>query len=261
MPTVDRVRGRSVTASDLESLGKSAARLSETSGLSLTEAAIRTLEAESLNAEQIRRAVESCNIAAVNAKFAALRGDHRIVHIDGGPADPVTVIDALHATASAPGAHFVASEYGMPPVQEKHAQALGPVYAPDLPALRRKLSAAHEELLDMATGVEFRMEVKLAELQDCARRASREGASLCDLASAWTVHDPAIAKVAAQSLREEIPWGVKTAGAAVNPQHDVMLKFAAFAEVAREYHTVSEARRAVEAELAEVSGFLNRQLS
>jgi len=77
-------RGHSVSAHDLENLGKTAARLSETSGISLTEACTRTLDGEGLNQEQVRRAVEHANINAVNSKFASLRGDNRIVHLDHG---------------------------------------------------------------------------------------------------------------------------------------------------------------------------------
>ncbi len=116
MSTVSRAsRGRGVSAMELESLGKQAARLGETSGLSLTEACVRTLEHESLNAEQIRRAVEYANINAVNTKFASMRGVDRVVHIDGGPADPVTVMDALNAPTTAPRAQLADLEYSAAP--------------------------------------------------------------------------------------------------------------------------------------------------
>lgn len=253
-------RGRAVMASDLESLGKTAARLAETSGLSLTEAAVRTLEHAGLNAEQIRRAVEHANIHAVNAKFAQLRGDDRIVHIDGGPADPVTVIDALNATASAPGAHLMAVEYATAPAFEKKASRLPVAYDPDLPGLRRKLAAAHDELVDMCMGIEFRMEEKFAELEHAALRAAREGASLCDLTAAWFEVEPRMAKVAADALGRHIPWGTKTAGLRVSSAHPVMQEFEAFAKVAHEFQRASEARRLVEGQLAEVAGFLDSGL-
>lgn len=261
MSIVQRVRGRSVTASDLEAFGKTAARLSETSGLSLTEAMVRTLEHESLNAEQIRRAVEHCNISAVNSKFAQLRGDSRIVHIDGGPADPLTVIDALHASASAPGAHLAALEYSTAPTYEKRSSAPLEVPMPDLPGLQHKLARAHDELVDMCAGIEFRMEMKYAELHDSALRASREGANLCDLATAWSQLDPAMAKVAASQLRSEIPWGTKTASRTVSSQHPALRDFAEFAKVASEFHRAVEARRNVEAQLGQVAGFLGRRVS
>lgn len=254
-----RARGRSVSASELEAFGKTAARLSDTSGLSLTEAMVRTLEHESLNADQIRRAVEFCNITAVNSKYASMRDD-RIVHIHGGPADPVAVIDALHATASAPSARLMALEYSAAPEYEKRSHAL-PRPAPDLRALHEKLSHAHDELVDMSAGVEFRMEMRFDELREAAKSAAREGASLCDLTTAWARHHPAMAKVAASQLRPEIPWGVKTASRSVNVEHPAMRKFASFAEAATELHRIGMARQKVEAELAEVAGFLARQVS
>jgi hypothetical protein len=257
MSTAERVRGRS--ASELEALGKTAARLSDTSGLSLTEAAVRTLEPESLNAEQIRRVVEHANIAAVNTKFASLRGD-RIVHIEGGPADPVSVIDALHASASAPGAQIQALEYSVGPSQRKVAHAVPYSPPPDVEAVEAKLAAAHSELVDMCAGIEFRMESKFAELCEYAKRASREGASLCDLAAAWSTVDPRLAKVAVHQLGGEIRWGEKTAGRSVSAEHPVMRAFRTFAKTAMELQRAATARQSVEAELARVSGFLESRV-
>lgn len=259
MSYAQRVRGRA--PGELEALGKTAARLSETSGLSLTEAAVRTLEGQDLNAEQIRRVVEHANINAVNSKFAQLSGGDRIVHIDGGPADPVTVIDALNATASAPGAKLAALEYSTAPYYEQRTRVHQEVPAPDLEFLQRKLAAAHDELVDMATGIEFRMEEKFAELKDQALRASREGASLCDLVTSWHSIDPIMAKVAAQQLSGYIRWGEKTAGRTIARQHPVTHSFQAFAKVASEFHRAVEARRTVEAELAQVTRFLGGGLS
>ena len=259
MSYAQRVRGR--TPGELEALGKTAARLSETSGLSLTEASVRALEGQDLNAEQIRRVVEHANINAVNSKFAALRGGDRIVHIDGGPADPITVIDALNATASAPGAKLAALEYSAAPFYEKRTHVAYEETPVDLPQLHHKLASAHDELVDMTTGIEFRMEEKCAELTDQALRASREGASLCDLVTCWMGVDPIMAKVAARQLAGQIRWGEKTAGRRISLQHPVNESFRAFAKVASEFHRASEARRVVEAELAQVSRFRNSRLS
>jgi hypothetical protein len=261
MSIEQRVRGRNLSASDLEAFGKTAARLSETSGLSLTEAMVRTLENESLNAQQVRRAVEHCNIAAVNNKYAQLKGDSRIVHIDGGPADPVTVIDALHASVSAPARKVAALEYSTAPSYQRPYTKVASAVDVDLPGLQRRLALAHDELVDMCSGIEFRMETKFAELRDGALRAAREGASLCDLATAWTQLDPAIAKVAMHQLRAEIPWGTKTASLRVSSEHPGVRAFVEFAKVAAEYHRTAQARLHVETQLAEVAGFLGRRVS
>lgn len=260
MSNVQRIRGRSVSASELEALGKTAARLSDTSGLSLTEAAIRTLEPEGLNAEQIRRAVEHTNITAVNVKFASMRGD-RIVHIDGGPADPLAVIDALHASATAPGAHIMDLEYSAAPSYEKHAHALPAGPTPDIRGLHRKLASAHNELVDMCSGLEFRMESKFAELEGAAMRAHWDGASLCDLTTVWASVDPQLAKVAAKQLHSQIPWGEKRAGLRVSANHSAIHAFEDFAKVASEFNRAVEARRNVEAQLAKVAGFLESHVS
>lgn len=259
---MQQLRGRHLSASDFEALGKTAARLSHTSGISLTEAAVRTLEPEGLNAEQIRRCVEQANVAAVNEKFASLSGVDRIVHIDGGPADPATVIDALHAhAASAPGARLMATEYAMAPSYTKVATRVAARPPPDLPGLQRKLASSHDELMDMCNGIEFRMEMKFAELEDSAKRAVREGATLCDLASAWSEVDPVLAKVAAQRLGTQLRWGTKTAGVRVSAEHPVMVRFGEFQKVAAEYARAVEARRETETQLAKVAGFLARTVS
>lgn len=259
MSYAQRVRGRS--PGELEALGKTAARLSETSGLSLTEASVRTLEGQDLSAEQIRRVVEHANINAVNMKFAQMSGGERIVHIDGGPADPLTVIDALNATRMAPGAKLAALEYGTAPVYEERSSYIPDVPCPDLHGLQRKLAAAHDELVDMATGIEFRMEEKFAELERHALAAGREGASLCDLAISWSAIDPTMAKVAVQQLGGKLAWGVKTAGRRIADGHMVNETFRSFAKTASEFHRAVEARRSVEAELAQVSRFRGSMLS
>ena len=252
-----RVPGRNVSLSELETLGKTASRLSDTSGLSLTEAVVRTLEHEGFNQEQVRRVVEQANIEAVNAKYASLSGQDRIVHIDEGPADPVMVIDALHARAGAPDAQLVALEYSTGPGFIKRASVpLYDVPMPDLPGLRSKLASAHDELVDMCAGLEFRMEESFTELKERAKQAERDGASLCDLVTAWTRVDEPMAKAAARALAPSMRWGVKTAGLRVAPSHPVMATFAGFAKVAHEHNRALLACRNVETQLAEVGGFL-----
>jgi len=263
MSTLQRVRDRSVPASELESLGKTAARLSDTSGISLTEAAVRTLEPQGLNAEQIRRVVEQTNIAAVNHKFASLSGRNRIVHIDGGPADPITVIDALHASTSAPGARLMALEYAVGPDHYKVA-SYTPVLAErdeDIPDFGTKLAAAHDELVDMCSGLEFRMEMQLDELCQRAKQAGRDGASLTDLALAWSRVDPLLVHAATSQLQGEIQVGVKTASRRISPEHPVVEAYREFSKVAREYQRAADARRNVEFKLAEVTSFLRTHMS
>lgn len=259
-----RVPGRNVSASELEALGKTAARLSDTSGLSLAEACVRTLEHEGLNQEQVRRVVEQANIEAVNQKFASLSGQDRIVHIDEGPADPVVVMDALYAQRGAPDAQLVALEYSTGPGFIKRASgtkvAMAEVPMPNLPGLRSKLASAHDELCDMSTALEFRMEEAFAELRQRAKQASLDGASLCDLTTAWSRLDAPLAQAAARALAADVRWGVKTAGLRVASAHPVMEAFTTFTKVAHEHNRVLLACRNVERQLAEfdrqAGGFL-----
>lgn len=262
MATLQRDRGRNASASELESLGKTAARLSDTSGLSLTEAAVRTLEPHGFNAEQIRRVVEHANIAAVNHKFASLSGRDRIVHIDGGPADPVTVIDALSASASAPGARLMAMEYATAPDHYKTASVpILNTYDPDMPDLGTKLAAAHEELSGMASALEFRMQMQFDDVCHRAKQAARDGASLTDLAIAWSHVDPQLVDTVTTRLQGEVHTGVKTAGRRISSEHPVVESYAAFSKVAHEYNRAVNARRNIEGEMAKVATFLRAHMS
>jgi hypothetical protein len=262
MSTAQRVRGRNVSGSELESLGKQAARLGETSGLSLTEACVRTLEHQSLNTEQIRRAVEHCNIGAVNSKFASLRGVDRVVHIDGGPADPVTVMDALNASAAAPQMKIAALEYSTAPSYEKRAMRMPDGPRANIPQLQTKLKQAHDEAVELCAGLEFRMEQRLDELKLAAKHAANEGASLQELAAAWSYLHPKLAQIAAQAMQHDIPWSEgKVAARGIRAEAPVMQKFAAFASVALEFQRGALARNNIESELAKVARFLESRAS
>lgn len=261
MPTSDRPHGRPVDSGRLEELGKQAARLADVSGISLTEAAVRTLGAEKLGAAQVRRVVEHCNTHAVNQKYAALNGNSRIVHIDGGPADPEQVLRGLKVS-SVPVVRVEALEYAAPPSYTKQASALPAVaLSPDLAGLRDKLAAAQEELASRAEGSNFAMEEALDRLKLAAAQAVRDGASLAELYAAWAACDGVMAKVAVAQLRDTLGWGTKVAGRSIDPTHAVVRRFTEFAKTASQYHQESCARRDVETQLARVETHLRRTLS
>lgn len=254
--------GRPVDTGYLEELGKQAAQLSAVNGISLTEAAVRTLGTEKLSAEQVRRAVEHCNTVAVNQKFASLTGQSRIVHIDGGPADPVQVLEGLKSASAPTMVQIEALEYAGPPSYEKRASAL-PAYAsdPNFGDLRDKLSAAHDELSSRMDASSFAMEEALDRLKAASRSAALDGASLVELYSAWATVQPHMAKVAAAQLKSELPWGQKVAGRRISANSPVMTRFAEFAKVAAQYHHESQARMSVERDLTRVSNHLRRTAS
>ena len=77
-----------ISPEQLIMLGKSAAQVSETSGMSLTDAVVRSVGMTKLNSHQVRRVVEAANHEAFHRKFASMDPTMRVVELDGGPADP-----------------------------------------------------------------------------------------------------------------------------------------------------------------------------
>ncbi len=124
-----------------------------------------------------------------------------------------------------------------------------------------KLKQAHEETVDLCAGLEFQCEMQLEALKAAAHRASHEGASLSDIAAAWSGVHPQLAKVAAQELRTTIPWGTKVAARSIHPEHAVMRKFAAFTQSALRLNEALVARQSIEAELAKVGACLEETAS
>lgn len=87
---------RPVSGEHLEVLGKKAASdFCEGKVASLHEALIDTLRDERLSPEQVKRVVEFCNGDAYLQEFRKLAA-HRVVHFDGGPADPAQVLQDLN---------------------------------------------------------------------------------------------------------------------------------------------------------------------
>jgi hypothetical protein len=254
---------KSVDPSVLEELGKSAARLGETSRISLTEAVVQKIASRQLTSEQVRRVVEACNIEAVNRKYASMSGSNRIVHIDGGPADPVQVLQSVKAASLPAPTRIEAFEYGTAPVTEKRASlsAAPAVPVPSLPELRDKLAAAHAEVTSQFEASSFLMEESLGVLKEAAYTAHLEGATLAELCAAWSSHSEVLAKVAARQLQGTIPWGKTAADRSINPDHRAVSAFRDFAKYAQRFYQESKARMDIEEQLRRVETHLRRTSS
>lgn len=255
---------KQVDPSALEGLGKSAARLSETSGLSLTEAVVRKIASMRLSAEQVRRVVEACNIEAVNRKYASLEGPNRIVHIDGGPADPMQVLQTVKTASASQNAyvHIEALDYTLPPMAEKRASASFPmVAAPNVAELRDKLASAHDEVSQKAEASSFLMEEALEALKVAARSAHLDGASLAELHTAWSKHSGVLAKVASAQLAKDIPWGRILGDREVSEDHRVVQAFRDFAKYAERFYQESKARMDIETQLGRIDVHLRERAS
>lgn len=260
--------GRSVDPSHLEVLGKTAAQLSETSGLSLTKAVVETIGHEKLNSEQVRRVVETANVEAFNRKYASLTGASRFVELDEGPADPAQVLQELNSSARPKEVVVDALEYSMPPDLMKRA-SLGDAIYPErtrsgvigeVMALQSKLSAAHDEVTQSAEAARVRFQQADYELLGLVKMAGLQGVALEDLYPAWARVDPEMAKTALDRYRPLVPaTNQKVAGRSLNAAHPVVTKFAEFAESATTFKAQKLAQRNIERELIRVGEWLSEQ--
>ncbi len=253
---------RAVDASHLESLGKTAARMAESGDISLTEAVIKTASPERLNAEQVRRVVEYANTEAFNQKFASTSGSRRAVHIDGGPADPVEVLQSLNDAARPREVAIDSLEYTMPPDHFGKTSS-SPMFTTtdrtvdgvlgEVRALQHQLYAAHDELTQTAEAAKSAMNSSFTCLIDAVQDATSQGASATEIYEAWEPRSEELAKTAFDRTRSLMRDSVKVAGRSVNPGHAVVLHFDDFVKSASSYEAHHNALMALEAEIIKVA--------
>lgn len=254
--------GQPVDPDRLQNMGKTAARLAETSGLSLSEAVVRTVEREKLNSEQVRRVVESANIEAFNRKFASMTGGDRFVSIDDGPADPQQVLSQLGCAQS--GEYEIGTtDYDLPPTKVAElTSGTMPVHRTrggavgDVLRLQSKLAAAHEIVVQDAEAASAEMGVALADLGDWVKRATLNGAEAGEVYASWAGAHPEIAKLAANRLMGGVPALTKVAGRRLNPEHPVVASFAHFVKTAQDFHKLLGVRQNLESQLLRVGKWL-----
>jgi len=243
-------------------LGKTAAQTAETSGMSLTDAVVRSIGMTKLNEQQVRRVVEAANHEAFHRKFASMDSNMRVVELDGGPADPGAVMERLGAAAMPMKLSSQASHYGSPPryvaVVSPYSEpisktaALRPVHD-----MRSELMASHEELVGQLGARQADVEMAVQKLAYVSRQAVHEGAYFEDLETVWGAVNPKLATemLGALGLPHAGP-GVKVASRRISESAEVVTAFRKFAQVAESYEVASEAVRAMEQELIKVDSFL-----
>jgi hypothetical protein len=255
---------RAVDPSHLETLGKTAARMSDSGDLSLTEAVVLTIGREKLNSEQVRRVVEYANTEAFNRKFASTSGSMRAVHINGGPADPVQVLQSLNDAARPREVTIDSLEYSMPPDMGKTSSsvisALDRTVAGvmgDVQGLRHQLMAAHDELTQSMEASKSAMNEALVDLAGFVKQASAQGAAPAEIYAAWMARSEELGKVAFDRTRSFMrDSNVKVAGRVMNPAHPVIRGFDDFVKAAHSFASHREALARVEDELLKVSKWL-----
>lgn len=255
---------RAVDPSHLETLGKSAARMADSGDVSLTEAVVMTIGREKLNSEQVRRVVEYANTEAFNRKFASTSGSMRAVHINGGPADPVQVLQSLNDAARPREVTIDSLEYSMPPDMGKTSSAVLSALdrtvagvMGDVHGLRHQLTAAHDELTQSTEAIKSAMNEALVDLAGFVKSASAQGAAPVEIYAAWKAREEELAKVAFDRTRSFMrDSNVKVAGRTLNPAHPVIRGFEDFVKAAHSYAAHREALLGIEKELLKVSTWL-----
>lgn len=247
-----------------ENLGKQAARLAESGDLSLTEAVVQTIGHVKLNSEQVRRVVEQANIEAFNRKFASTSGSMRAVHIDGGPADPVAVLQALNDGARPREVTIEALEYSMPPEHVKSSSfalteslRTADGVRGDIYALNDRLLAAHDEVTQNLEAARGDMNEHLSDLAGAVKSASLQGATAGEIFAAWAKIDRELAKLAHDRTSRFMSGGdIKVAGREINPNSAVVRTFGEFAKAAHSYGAHMKALVSLETEIQKVSTWI-----
>lgn len=254
---------RSIDPARLTELGKTAAELSASSGLSLTESVIRTVGMEKLNSQQVRRVVESANHEAYHQKYSKTSGQVRAVHFDDGPADPEVVMSALKTAAAPRAVEAPTTDYDLPPsFQRKTASVvLEPVYRTKAGArqsvfdLQHQLGTAHEEAVAGAEVSKVAMTEAFVSLRDLTASALRSGATADDLIWAWSGLNQDMAKLASERFGLRCT-GIKTAGFEINLAHPVVTTFVEFVRAAEEFQGWTTAISSIESEMLKIASWL-----
>lgn len=252
------------SAEQLMQLGKTAAQTAETSGMSLTDAAVRAIGMTKLNEQQIRRVVEAANHEAFHRKFASMDPSMRVVELDGGPADANAVIERLKA-ASAPARSRAVSEYSMEPVRKTASTSQSGIHdvsekraaLADISELREQLQATHVDIAERVAVNSYFVTENVQKLAALVKSAQLDGAFFEDFERAWGSISPKHATEILSALKPpHAPPGVKTASRVISEGHPIRSTFAAFVKHAQAYEVACEALREVESELVRVSDFL-----
>lgn len=261
---------QALTADELISLGKEAAHLAETSGLTLSESCVEVIGHRKLSSEQVRRVVEKANIESFHRKYASAGPGDRYITFDGGPADPVLVSSQLASRQNLGGLGGLNTgldDYDLPPsgpeiktssadpVIERHPRAV----MQEVIALHEKLKHAHTNFADEVAATQWRLEDALRDLGREVKTAARAGATRDEVWSAWVAVHPGMArsvfpKVAAHLHQQ----AAKVAGRSIDPDHSLVTTFRRAAAETEKLAELRNAVRNIEQEMLRVGEWFDK---
>lgn len=260
-------RAGAADAGRLQMLGQKAAMLAESAGLPLTEAVYRTVVNQPLNPIQIQRVVEFTNHEAFSNKYSALLGAPcTAVEFSAGPADPEVVLMRLekegHMQTSMPSADL--SAYMSGPTKTSSLELVFEDFrTPEglkLDQLRHLslLKAAHEELAESVEVSRYNLDQYLDALTTTTKRALSEGADPARLVDAWGRVDASLSGPTADRVFGGITiTKVATIPRPINPDHPVVIGFAAFSKEAHTYAHLRKGLLALESQMHTASAQLS----
>lgn len=276
----------------LEVLGKNAsARFRSGQAPNLTDAVISVVKTAGLLPEQVKRVVEFANTDAFLTEFRK-EGSHRVIELQGGPANPFAVLQSLNQPAAAHQYDRGTSDYNHPPTekrasaehldhslregfQAKTASAEYPFADPlgETYALKQKLASAEEMLTSELSMLEGAFHDLVGRLYDNVKQAALEGVALGDVLQAWTTVPGvttehvkvAFAFMSPRLLKERVFHGADALGASlekfasgrlVNASHPLVEDFSDFCEVLSKLASTRGAREEISKGLGQVNYFL-----
>lgn len=283
---------RPVDPEQLEMMGKRAAALHTSQGLTLSNSVVEIVKEAFLAPEQVKRVCEFANTAAYLSEFEK-SGQMRNVTFEGGPADPGRVLQDLndgsnpavhqikHADYSPPAGSYkdtqpvvadeeaaFAAAFGVLKTAEvdhhAHSKPIEEVYA-----LRVRLEGMRDDMLSKLSSSQVLFDTIKEDLCQATKQEVLDGSSLADVSQAWAGYTPSAErlgeaiKLACDYLREHQVMDrdnlvgslskTAAAGSIPNPEHPVVERFIAFTKVAQKHSELQSAIELVNEQLQRVN--------
>lgn len=286
---------RAVAPEHLEVLGKEAAAKYCCGVLpTLHEAVVEIVKHAQLSPEQVKRVVEFANTEAYLTEFRKEGSPHRVVHFDGGPANPSEVLKDLNdgggGTVFDPGT----GDYDAPPDDRvKTSSARGEMALVNLFSLEPndvplayaqpyqevvdvhdKLAAAYDNLNGQLGHLELVFDDLQSRLYGQVKQAALNGTSLNGVVQAWSTVAPSeeYVKIAFTLLTDRLIEDgvfdsyealgdsiVKHASVGVvNREHPIVQDFSTFCETLSKLAQLRQAVEEVKQEQTNVLNFLTK---
>lgn len=208
----------------------------------MTDAVIEAIGDKKLNEQQIRRVVEHANIDMFNTKFSEMRGTVRSVHFEGGPADPVEVLQKLNNAARPQEVTMIPSDYSTAPDFSKSSSAepesdgkTAEQCIQEVLELRNKLALARDELASDRDTSEIQSLGSIEAVLDSIKSASAEGAHSSEIYEALSTTNKAAAEIFFPQVRHLIDEkNEKVASREISRESRLVRNFAAFSKFAED---------------------------